>query len=368
MGVLIFFFVLPLCYPVVYTLIYNPEVANEIPMAVVDNCRSSDSRRLIQKLDATSGIKVIGYAANMIEAKQWYAAHGCYGIIEIPSSYSKSLNSGSGSQATIPYYCDMSLMLRYREILLSITNVILAENAFLQHRDFAFINDFQMSSPVETQSIIIGNPSQGFASFAIPAILVLILQQSLILGIAMLGSRENQRNTIGIKSTQLPIISTIAGKTLCYLTIYFPMSIFCLHYIPIMFDLPCLSSLSDAIVLILPMLIASSMAGLSLQRIIYERESVFLMIVFSSVIFLFLSGITWPRYAMPPIWSILGSLIPSTWGIEGFVQLNCIGTDISKCSHSYTMLWILSGVYFICAFWSIYHERAGHNRRVALKK
>lgn len=40
-GVLLFFLALPLAYPIAYTLIYNPEIVYDVPVAVVDNCRHS---------------------------------------------------------------------------------------------------------------------------------------------------------------------------------------------------------------------------------------------------------------------------------------------------------------------------------------
>ena len=52
-GVILFFLALPVAYPVVYTLIYNPEVVREIPVAIVDNSRTADSRHLVRMIDAT---------------------------------------------------------------------------------------------------------------------------------------------------------------------------------------------------------------------------------------------------------------------------------------------------------------------------
>ena len=86
---------------------------------------------------------------------------------------------------------------------------------------------------------------------------------------------------------------------------------------------------------------------MTLSIFVRERESSFLLFVFTSVIFLFISGITWPRYAMPEYWKWLGALIPSTWGIEGFVRMNTAGAGIYDGRHAYTMLWILTGVYFV---------------------
>ena len=53
MGVMLFFIALPLAYPIVYTLIYNPEVVDNLPFAVVDHCRSAESRKLARMIDAT---------------------------------------------------------------------------------------------------------------------------------------------------------------------------------------------------------------------------------------------------------------------------------------------------------------------------
>jgi ABC-2 type transport system permease protein len=43
-GVLIFFILVPLGYPLLYTFIYTNETVREVPAAVVDNNRSSLSR------------------------------------------------------------------------------------------------------------------------------------------------------------------------------------------------------------------------------------------------------------------------------------------------------------------------------------
>ena len=122
-GVLLFFFALPLAYPITYTLIYNPEVTENIPMAIVDNCRSSESRELARMIDATQYIKVAGYPADMQEARRWMKERKVYSVLEIPSDYSHKL--GRMEQAVLPLYCDMSLMIRYRNILFAITDVTL---------------------------------------------------------------------------------------------------------------------------------------------------------------------------------------------------------------------------------------------------
>ena len=49
-GVLIFLFLLPFAYPIVYSAIYNPEVARDVPIVVVDDSRSGLTREYARQL------------------------------------------------------------------------------------------------------------------------------------------------------------------------------------------------------------------------------------------------------------------------------------------------------------------------------
>jgi hypothetical protein len=121
MGVMLFFFVLPLCYPIVYTLIYYPQIVTEMPVAVVDNSRTEMSRRLVRSIDASPSVKIYQYCNNMSEAKALFAENKVYGIVEIPSDYERKIQRGE--QASVPFYAEMSLLLRYRAFLSALTEV-----------------------------------------------------------------------------------------------------------------------------------------------------------------------------------------------------------------------------------------------------
>ena len=51
LGVLIFLFLLPFAYPLVYSLIYNPEVVRDVAVVVVDDSRTDLTRRYVRHLD-----------------------------------------------------------------------------------------------------------------------------------------------------------------------------------------------------------------------------------------------------------------------------------------------------------------------------
>lgn len=345
-GVLIFFIALPLLYPVVYTLIYNPELARDIPVAVVDDCRSAESREFVRMADATEAISITGYAANLEEARRWQADKACYGIMVIPRDYSEKI--GSGEQVVVPFYIEMSLLLRYRAFLSALTDLSLATGAEIRRAEIG-----DGASPVDNAAIFVGNPTQGFASFIIPGILVLILQQSLVLGITMLGGGEAERRRRNSGRDPLsagqPAVTTVLGKALCYFTIYIPLVIYVLCFVTRMFDLPHVGGVADMLLFSVPLVLSSIFMGMTLQIFVRERESSMVLFVFTSVIFLFLSGLTWPRYAMSGLWQWAGNIIPSTWGIDGFVRINSDGATLAQASEAYCMLWLLTVVYFIAA-------------------
>lgn len=361
-GVMLFFFFLPLAYPVVYSLIYNPEVTRDMPVAVVDNCRTALSREFVRHADATEAIAVCGYAADINEARTWMNEHRCYGVLEIPADYSQRL--GRGQQASVDFYCDMGLLYRYRTFLSSLTELQMATCTELRQKGFDLmgLSSDAMGQNVQSQSFFLGDTQQGFASFIIPGIVVLILQQSMLLGICMLGGTSNDRRRLnrGIDPRQVPGASpsaTCIGQALCYVTIYLPLTIFILHYIPEFFSYPHQGSPLDYLPFMLPMLLATAFLGITLSRWIHDRETTFISIVFTSVVFLFLSGLTWPRYAMGKPFILMGDLVPATWALEGFIQINTNGGTLSQQPTLYLSLWGLTALFLITAILS---QRRGH--------
>lgn len=353
-GALVFFVGLPLLYPLVYTIIYNPEVVRSVPVAVVDDCRTEESRELVRQASATSAFGLYGYAANMADAKELWADKKVYAILHIPSDYDKRLNRGEQAHASL--FCDMSLLLRYRALYAAATGLQLqlaTENSAQKAASMG-LESAGIGMPVNSESHFLGNTQQGFASFIIPGIVVLILQQSLVLGAALLGgaSRERRRANGGVDPESVRGVNPYAAvwaKALVYTVFYIPATIYILHFVPEFFHLPHYGKPADYLLFIFPMLLASAFLGQTLVVFIKEREYVFPVIVFTSVIFLFLSGLTWPRYAMSTLWYSLSSLVPATWGLEGFIRINSNAATLAENSLAYLMIWALVIAYSITA-------------------
>ena len=188
MGAMLFFFVLPFAYPLLYAFIYNPEVVRDVPLAVVDNSRTVLSRELCRRVDASPNTAIVSYCANLDEAKDLMYRRVCHGIMEIPEDFSKKIVRNE--QSPVLFYSDMSILINYKNFLATLTEVTLDMGKELQSEKLVGATAKQIdmaTNPIPGFSIVLYNPTGGFASFLMPALLIVILQQSIILGIGLLA-------------------------------------------------------------------------------------------------------------------------------------------------------------------------------------
>ncbi len=351
-GVVIFFFAVCAVYPVLYSLIYNTEVERDEPIVVVDDCRTQLSRQLTRRLDATPEVSVVSIAANMQEARELMHRKKCYAIVYLPRDLSQAV--GSQRQGHVSVYCDMSVMLRYKNMLMAVTNVTQAMGAETMHHAVEPVLGGAPATVVESRQVPIGNTGMGIASAILLFVLPLVLQQSMLLGIGMLhgGSIERRRRNRGYDPMEerACVSATLFGKMMCHQVVYVLPVIYVLYFTPMMFDFPQNAHLLHTLALAVPFIIAVSFMGQTLQAFVNERESVFLLFAFTSVIFVFLTGVSWPRFEMSRFWYTIGDCVPSTWMCNGYVLMQSTGATLAQIAHPLKMLWLQCGVMYVLAY------------------
>lgn len=353
-GVMIFFFLVPLMYPLLYAFIYNNEVVREAKLTVVDPSDTYLSREFTRRVNATADVEVVSVCTDMEEAKRMLDEKKAYGILLFPPDFSKDLHEGR--QTTVSLYCDMSALLFYKAFLLSATEVSLDMGKELQRQAHpASTDELQRITvdPIPYESVALFNSQNGFASFLVPAILILVIQQTLVLGIGMLGGTAREKNRF---HTLVPVsrhfngtLRIVLGKSLTYLLLYVVVCIWALGIVPKLFALPQIGGGGTILLFVLPYLFACIFFSMTLSGFMTSRESPMLVFVFTSVILLFISGVSWPKEAIPPFWRAVGYLFPSTPGIQGFIRINTSGAALSEVAAEYRTLWVQTGFYFMAA-------------------
>lgn len=354
-GVAVFFILVPLGYPLLYTYIYSQEVVRDIDIVVCDLSNSEHSREFIRMLNATPEVNVAYYATNMNMAREAMEQDKVKGIVFIPQEFEDNIELMQ--QAHVSIYCSMASLFYYKSILVAGTDVSLAMNKEIQIKRLSGLTNEEeaiFTLPLQYESIGLSNSNVGFANYVIPAILILILQQTLLLGIGMRVGTERERGVMAESKNSVVILGNIFAKSIAYLTIYAPISAYVLCVVPIIFSLSLLSNGVTLIIFMLPYLLACTLFSMTLaQAFVHYRETPILLFVFTSVPFLFLSGISWPGSALPGYWKSVSYLLPSTFGINGFVSINQMGATLNDVKFEYIGLWILCSLYLLTTFVTI---------------
>ena len=351
-GVLIFFVLVPLVYPLIYSFIYTNETIREVPTVVVDNSRSSLSREYLRKVDTSPETSIVAHCADMEEAKLMLKDRKAYGIIYIPAHFSDDIARGKQTQVSI--FCDMSGLLYYKALLTANTNVSLAMNADIKMEragNTTARQDEITAYPIEYEDVAIFNPTNGFAAFLIPAVLILIIQQTLLLGIGLSAGTAREQNRfkdlVPINRHYNGTLRIVMGKGLSYFMVYSLVAVYILCVVPRLFSLNQIAIPGVLTLFALPYLAACIFFAMTASIAIRNRETCMLLFVFTSVPLLFLSGISWPGAAMPEFWRYFSYIFPSTFGINGYVRINSMGATLNEVSFEYQALWIQTGIYFL---------------------
>ncbi len=371
-GVLIFFIIVPLIYPLLYSWIYNNEVVRDVPVVVVDNSHSHLSRKFIRMCDASPDVKIAYHASDLDEAKMLVGRQLVKAVYYIPSDFHQRLNRME--QATVSVYCDMGLMLTYKAAYQTAVLVSQELNSEIQIKlsgHYTKREEQIQTRPLAYDAQPIFSPGGGYGSFILPGVLMLILQQTLVLGIGMAAgtARESNRyqDLIPIQPRYHGTFRIIFGKTLCYFMIYALVGVWLTVVVPRLFHFPCLAHWQDLLLLMIPYILACIFFGISVSCIVRYRENVMLLMVFVSVPLLFLSGVSWPQSNIPGFWQGISWLFPSTFGVRAYVRMNSMGGTLADVLPEYRILWLHVLAYFTLSFF-VYRFQIAQSRQHAMER
>lgn len=377
-GVLIFFIIVPLLYPLLYSWVYNNETIHEVPVVVIDQSHSQLSRQFIRMCDASPDVRVAYYAEDLDDAQSLVSRQVVKGIYLIPEDFAANINRMQ--QATVSVYCDMALMMTYKAVFQTAMAVSQKLGAGIQTKlsgNYTNREDIITTQPLAYEDVAIFNPQGGYGTSILPAVLILILQQTLVLGIGLAAGTARERNRYGdlvpIHKCYNSVGRIVFGKGLCYLLVYAVMGVYLTTVVPHLFNFLQLSSGRDLLLMMIPYVLACVFFGMSVSCLVRYRENVMLIMVFVSLPLLFLTGISWPQSNIPAAWQGISWLFPSTFGARAYIRLNSMGATLSDVYPELRYLWIQVAAYFGLACLVYGHQlrlshRHAHERLDYLRK
>ena len=249
-------FLAPLVYGIYYPQPYLNQILRKLPIAVVDNDLSDLSRQIVETLDASGALSVTVRARTLAEARAAIDRGEAFAAVEIPPDTERDVLKGIN--AHIPIYADATYLFVFRSTASGVATAIGALTSELVSRgarsDGSLVKAKLASlSPADVLLQPIFNPVGGYASYIVPAAFILILQQTLLIGAAMLTGAALAKGG--------GAFAGVLGRGIAHLTIYLPAVALYLIVLPRIYGFSTLGHLPQLFALATVFLLATSFMG-----------------------------------------------------------------------------------------------------------
>ncbi|SDI23793.1 MULTISPECIES: ABC transporter permease [Bradyrhizobium] len=347
-------FLAPLVYGIYYPQPYLNQILRKLPIAVVDNDLSDLSRRMVETLDASGALSVAVRARTLAEARTEIDRGKAFAAVEIPAGTERDVLKGI--TAHIPVYADATYLFIFRSTASGVATAVGALTSELVSRgarsDGSLVKaKLASQSPADVLLQPIFNPVGGYASYVVPAAFVLILQQTLLIGAAMLTGTALASGS--------GAFAGVLGRGVAHLTLYLPALALYLVVLPRIYGFSTLGHLPQIFALATVFLLATSFMGQAIGAWFTRPENATLLLLATSLPQFFTAGFAWPREAIPEAATALGRLFPADSAIDGLVRINQLGASIWEVAHDWLGLWCLALGYFALAVISAFAVRKG---------
>lgn len=330
-------------YSFFYPLGYQQQVAADQPIFVVDLDQSSLSRELIRDFTTIHALDVVAVVSQEQAAIQAMRQMAIQGFVVIPRGFEEHIYSGVAGEVAL--FANGAWLGRSSTVLNGMADAVtgFAQKMAVKQASFAGL---ATQPPLTLVQRPLFNTREGYGSSVVTGVAELIIQQTLLIGLAVLaGTRRELYGRLQLSHMQMLGV-VAAAVTLGSLNM--------LYYSGFMFwyqDYPQHGSLG--IVLLSSVLYISAIVafGLFLASFFTTRERAFQLIVVTSLPLFFLSNISWPEVATPAWLVAIAQVIPSTSGINLFVKVTQHGAHMAEVRHEWTVLTLLAFSYGGLSWW-----------------
>lgn len=268
-GVILVLVLALLIYSTLYSLAYGTQVLRNVPIGVIDMSNTSTSRQLINTFNAGPNVYVAYEPGDMDEAKHLFYDREIYGVVYIPSDYEEKLLGGQ--QAVVSLYVDASYFLMYRQAFQELVSGIGTTGAMVEFQRLIakganIPQATATTQPVIYQSHNLFNPYLGYGSFVMPAIIMVIIQQTMLIGIGMIGGTWSEfglyKKLIPPGRRRMSTLPVVAGKAFVYASIYAVTLFYILGLHYKLFHFPTNGHTADIIAFLIPYLLSCIFLGI----------------------------------------------------------------------------------------------------------
>ncbi len=349
-------------YSFLYPLPYKLQIPRNQKVVVVDLDQSVLSRKLIRMVDATPEVRVSLLATNIAKAQYAIIEGDMVGMLVIPEHFSRDILLHK--IPTLSYAGDASFFLIYSKVIkgfVAAGATLAAQIKFVykleKHQSFIAAKNQHAAINIDLKPVF--NPTGGYISYVVPAVFILILHQTLLIGLGLLCATQNEMTRVGKLGYWLTasVWKLLSIRAFIFLLIYLLLA---MYYFGFCFEFYGISRLAkplELLQLLVPFILATIFFGLSISQLLPRREIATVLVLLSSLPIVFTAGFVWPSSMLPAPLYYLSQLIPAIPAIKAFIQLNQMGTEFIQLRGLWLQLWLQVVLYGLLAVWLVNKKR-----------
>ncbi|MBR1942571.1 ABC transporter permease [bacterium] len=342
-------------YSLFYAIPYSTEVVKEAPVGVVDYDNTNLSRIFTRNLNTSDSLKVVFNPVSKQDAEKQFYQNKIKGFIIIPKDFEKDVLRGR--QSTVELFADSGYMIIYKALYMGTVQTAMSlgakiEIGKLMKSGMSKQMAISMKQSFEFVQIPLYNAAGGYETYVYPSILVMILHQTLIVGLGLMqGTRNELKERYCDKKEDVPLV--LFARCTHYVLLYLFYSLIIFLVFPAVFVYPMAYNLLPLFALLIPMYYAAAFFAHSISYFFKTRESALLVLVVTSLVFIFLPGFIWPKESIPLWVNGLAEFIPATSGIDGIIKINQMNGTFWNVRYDFLWLIFLCILYFNLAVFSL---------------
>lgn len=339
-GVLLLVLIGPIIYSFYYPYPYSAELVQDVPVAIVDLDKSRLSRSLIRLADASPDIKVIRVVQNLAAFRQALWEGEIDGGLMIPHGFRRHVMRGEKAQVTVLgngayFMLNKAELLGFNGAIQALSNTL--DRRLELARSSSMYQAKQRSEPVRLDLRTVSNPMGGYSAYVVPAVAVVVLQQTLLLGMCMLlGTWRELGAPYDVNMIKNRLALVLAAASICFVNV--------LYYVVLVYrreDYHHLGDWKDLLPVIIIFSLTNGAWTVAIGSWARYREQAMIILLPTTMPIIFLAGFAWPVELIPSVLRAVSLLTPSTAGIQAFLNVDQMGADLIQISPELTCLFLL---------------------------
>ncbi|WP_394124199.1 ABC transporter permease [Psychrobacter nivimaris] len=340
-GVLLMLIIAPIIYGFFYPWPYSSEVVNHVPVGIIDHDNSNLSRTLVRYASASPYLDTERFI-NEQAAKEAIWSDQIAGYMVIPAGLEEQVQSGE--QAHVSVLGNGGYFILNKNVQLGFSQAVGTVSAGIKVKKSIAKGAYASTAAQNTQAVPLRimplyNQTEGYGAYVVPAVSVIILQQTLLMATAMLIGTwyEQRRHSTSVRGWlgRIGALSSLSFIVGCF---YYGWAFELHHY-------PRGQNMLGTLLFLALFCPTVATLGCVLGLWFRQRERSMQILIFISLPIFFLSGYPWPADQLPQVLQVIRWLVPTTPAINTSVQLNQMGASISQ---------VAVGFYALAGLWLLY--------------